>query len=202
MKTLALTVLLALTASIAPAQSKQADATVFGFRLGERLSIPECARLTKKSIIYAENDNSPCFERILSPLEKLHPPLSANETITIFFPIGQDPSMISGRTILGQLVEGNLESIGFSTRGIENQDEILASLVAKYGDAGTLTEEEKQNAFGATFDSHLAIWSFSNLSVIFQGTTDRVDAGAVNIDTPKGAAFRSALQSSEHGPKL
>lgn len=194
---------LAFLAAAAPAQTNTADMTVFGFRLGEKLSLPECAHL-KKSTLYLGNDSSPCFERLLLPSDKAKwsAPV-ADETVQIRFPFGRQPSLISGLEIVGQVIAGNLEGLGFNTSGLSAQDRTLAALKDKYGEPAKLLTETKVNALGARFDSMVATWGFENLTVVFQGTTDRIDSGLVNIDTGKASDFRAAiLRNSQKGPKL
>jgi hypothetical protein len=196
--------LLGILALSAEAQTQSADDSVFGMHLGEKFSIPECVHL-KKSNLYAENDSAPCYERIGLTWGKKaqHDSLLTNDTVTIRFPFSQRPPIISGLKISAQIVDGNLESIGFNTMGLQTQDQTLSALKEKYGDPTSLTELKKQNNFGATFDSHFSVWKFEKFTVVFQGTTDRVDSGLVNIDTKKGADYRSALlKKSQDGPKL
>jgi hypothetical protein len=58
-------------------------------------------------------------------------------------------------------------------------------------------------SFGALFNSHYAVWHFSNLGVSFRGTSDRIDGGLVIIETKKGSGFRlEFLTKSQDGPKL
>jgi len=195
--------LIGLLAVGAFAQTKTADSTVFGLHLGEKLSLPECTHL-KKSTLYLENDGVVCFERSIAAWEKSKwsSPVF-DETVMILFPFGRKPALASKYKIVGQVVEGNLESIGFNTSGITAQEQTLEGLTAKYGDPTKTVNETKQNAFGARFDSHVAVWEFDNLTVIFQGTTDRIDSGLVNIDTRKGAKFRARLLgNSQTGPNL
>jgi hypothetical protein len=199
---LVLALLLARPAS-AQAQPK-GDNSVFGImRLGGPLTLPECARL-RKSNVYVEDDQVACFERIILPWEpeKWATPVR-NETVTVVFPVGHEPPIISGTKIVAGIVDGNLESVGFNTAGLARQDETLKLLREKYGEPAKITEETKQNNFGASFESHFAVWSFANLSVSFQGCTDRRDSGLVNIDTPKGLESRMAtLEKLKSGPKL
>ena len=204
MKQILALALFGIMALSAVAQTKSADDTVFGMRLGEKFSIPECVRL-KKSNLYAENDPAPCYERIGLTWGKKtqHDSPVTNDTVTILFPFIQRPPIISGLKITAQIVDGNLESIGFNTMGLQTQDQTLSALKEKYGDPTSLAELKKQNNFGATFDSHFSVWKFEKFTVVFQGTTDRVDSGLVNIDTRKGAEYRSALlKKSQDGPKL
>ena len=185
------------------AQVKTADSTVFGLRLSERFSLPECTHL-KKSELYLGNDTVVCFERLIASSEKgkWKSPI-VDETVTIRFPFGRGPALSSSDRISGQIVDGNLESIGFNTLGLTVQGATLGALKAKYGEPTKTAEETKQNALGATFDSQVAVWEFENLTVIFQGMTDRIDSGLVNVDTKKGSEYRARLlKNSQKRPAL
>jgi hypothetical protein len=200
MKALLAGTILGLLATSAPAQKKEANANVFGFHLGEKLSIPECAwHYAGESYFYAQNDLVSCFERSVKDPKS---PMT-NERISIRFSVDKQPQIVFGSGILAWIAEGKIESVCFDTRGLSDQNQILSALKEKYGRPSSTSEIKKQNTFGATFDSHFAVWKFANLTVIFQGTTDRVDGGLVNIDTKKGADFRSELLKQSHaGPKL
>jgi hypothetical protein len=203
MKPLLAFVILALMTSSGTGQVKQTDNTVFGNHLGEKFSVPECARLKLgKSYVYKESDTVPCFERVLIRGElprEINPVL--NDTVMILFPLNQSPKIISGRKITALVIDSNLEGVGFSTLGLQTQDQTLEALRDKYGDPTSITELKKQNAFGASFDSHFAVWTFTNITVVFHGTTDRVDSGLVTADTKKGADFRSeASKKSQSVP--
>jgi hypothetical protein len=201
MKALAAVALFALIASVASAQSKHADPTVFGFNLGGSLSLPECSTsAVGANRFYKHSDGVVCFER---SDENAEAPL-INERITIRFPFDKQPPLVSGTGISACVVDGTLESVSFSTAGMYDQDRVLAELKNKYGVPSTISETKMQNAMGAVFASHYAVWRFLNLSVSFRGTTARIDDGLVTIETKKGAEFRSAslrvLQPA--GPKL
>jgi hypothetical protein len=103
-----------------------------------------------------------------------------------------------------EVVEGNLEGAWIKTDGLDSQDAILATLVAKYGEPSKLVEERDQNAMGAIFTSHVATWQFGNLSVLFCGTANRTDEGLVSIETAKESALRKAWRDAAHAaePKL
>lgn len=88
---------------------------------------------------------------------------------------------------MADVVDGNVEAVTIYTTGLRVQDVILAMLEEKYGDPSNLEEENKQNAFGAVFSSHLAQWlDFTNLTVSFRGTQLRTDVGIITVYTDKG----------------
>jgi hypothetical protein len=158
MKSLVGLVVLSLTASIAPAQTKVPDMTVLGFHLGEKFAIAECARM-KKFDFYADNDPAPCFQRWFEKTRRYNP--IVNEMVSIVFsPFSQRPPIMSTSKIAARVIDGNLESINFETMSLQTQDRMLDALKEKYGDPTTLTELKKQNAFGASYDSILAVWEW------------------------------------------
>jgi hypothetical protein len=204
-------IVLSLTASVAPAQRKVPDMTVFGFHLGEKFAIHECSREidvvslqeTRRYVI--QNPLSPCFEwlDITTKYISDNTPVKTAK-IGINLPVDQTPAILSESLVNAQVVDGNLESIYYSTAGLKSQDRVLAMLEKKYGKPTRFKEDRKQNAFGALFVSHYAEWGFLNFTVTFWGATDNRDSGSVRIESKKGTEFASALlkPSSHNGPNL
>ena len=124
--------------------------------------------------------------------------------VNILFPTGGQPEIIVPiYNIRGQVVDENLEYVTIPTCGLDCQDAALAMLKGKYGEPSSLTEDQKQNRFGAVFASHSAEWSqFTNLTVVFHGTRGRTDEGIIYIMTNKGQDFLLKHQEKPQGPKL
>jgi hypothetical protein len=189
------------------AKTKETDTTVFGIHLGEKLSIPECKR-AKYPV-----GNSPydlvntsavrCFWRDDAGTVKPNAPV-VTAGVTILFPTKDQPEIIVPIDhIGGQVVDDNLEYVTIPTCGLDCQDAALAMLKEKYGEPSSLTEENKENRFGAVFTSHFAEWSqFTNLTVVFHGTRGRTDEGIIYIMTDKGQDFLLKHQQKPQGPKL
>jgi hypothetical protein len=161
---------------------------------------------SRKEIYAIVEHSSPCFEwpgMTTAYVSANIPVVTAK--IRINLPVDQIPESIrfSGFEADAQVVDGNLESISFSTAGLESQDQVLVALEKKYGKPTHLQEERKQNAFGARFISHYVEWRFANLVIVFWGATNSVDGGSIRIDTKKGSKFRLVSQkTSQTDPKL
>jgi hypothetical protein len=162
---------------------------VFGLEIGADLSLPECQRtkLSRNRFIYSGNDRLWCYERL--DKGKDGTPV-VNETIEIKFPFGDRPEIVSGLSLIGQILDGRLEGIGFNTLGVENAGEVLKKLTEKYGKPTVSQPVEVQNKMGARFTTVQADWNFSNLIVVFQGVASSLDSGLVTIDTPRCNAWR------------
>jgi hypothetical protein len=165
------------------------DTKVFGLQIGAELNLPECerTRLSKNSFIYRYNDRLWCYQRL--DKGKDGTPV-VNETIEIKFPFGDRPQIVSGLSLIGQVMDGKLEGIGFNTLGLTNADDVLQKLTEKYGKPSSSAPYEVQNRMGAKFTSVLAVWNFSNLVVAFNGVSSSLDSGLVTIDTPRCKAAR------------
>lgn len=209
-KTLLAGTILGLLATGVSAQSKAAEQSVFGLSLGEKLAMPECPHETKGGVnLYIDTSAVAAFDgRTLSKqtcFEHWDTALvgqpARTEKVGIEFPEGESPSIAAKVSAL--VIDGLLESVFFSTAGFSTQDQVLVALRKKYGTPTKTSETKKQNALGAVFSSHFAVWKFANLTVEFRGTTDQIDDGLVNIDTKKGTDYRSSLlKKSQNGPKL
>ncbi len=201
------------------AQLKEADATVYGIHLGEKLSLPECKRAVQiKGFVGRDYDDmliaSLCFERRGASTTKPNAPV-VTEKVRILFPLDDTPSHVLTNAeafvdnvpgpIEAQIIDGNIESVTIFTEGLQPQDLLLAMLKEKYGEPTSLGEVNKENRFGAIFASHLAKWGqFTNLTVLFQGTGSRIDVGAIDIWTNKGGEYllEHPKQQTQVGPKL
>lgn len=193
-KRLAIAIIATLLSSLAVAPD-----TVFDVALAEPFSIPECKR---SSIGYEYAGKSVCFKRLFDRTKSTAP--VTDETVSIVFPLSETPPLLSGNTMTGLIMEGRLEGVGFNTRGIRNQDEVLAALKAKYGEPSGFDPHKVQNRMGASFDTFNALWTTPTLDVMYQSVTTTVDSGLVTVDTKKGAAWRveqlKAIRS--RGPSL
>jgi hypothetical protein len=129
---------IALLAVFQNSEQSKVDRSVFGIPLGAKFSIPECPKqmFGKKqsaTISYTYPYSTVCFERISPSPEKLDTPI-INDTVYIRFPIDRRPSLVPTGTLVGGVVAGNLESIGFNTSGYSIQDVVLDELKKKYGE--------------------------------------------------------------------
>lgn len=161
------------------------DLGVFGVRLGEPLTLPECAfnkRYGRLSYEIASYKNPPpdCWKRNM--LGTPGTPLQGNETIIVQFrslPFGfeaGDPTI--------KLIEGRVEEFRFTTVGGAQRD-VFDALAKKYGTPVSHDVQQVQNRMGASFASITAHWSFPNLSVLYLGLSSTVDKGVLVISSSK-----------------
>lgn len=178
-----LTVLLALFATAANAEGVQ----VFGFELGKPLSLPECPYKTFGSSpkkMYEILVQETCYwdtekdRRSGIPVKR------------IVFSQKESPAIVKNWQI--EAIESNDILVGFEflTAGIESQDLVLSQLTQKFGKPESLTKRSVQTKFGATFGAVDASWKYGDVSVSFNGTTDRIDFGRVTIDLPVATEVR------------
>jgi hypothetical protein len=205
----------ALSFAASASAEKEADTTVYGLHLGEKLSLPECQRvLDKKNKATNTYDEDPgpaiCFQRrwMDSPVlrQAAAPPDTPFVTahIQIKFPSSNRPQIgvIPVQYIFGQVIDGNLEEVAISTCGLECQDEALAMLKEKYGEPSSVRDENVENQLGAVFVLRQADWlEFSNLKVSLLGFDSTLHEGLIRIMTLKGFDFRYP-QRQATGPKL
>lgn len=165
------------------------DMTVFGLKLGEKFTVPECERIGN----FYNNNKSTCYKRdsIYSNNKKILPtePIITDE-VEIDFPLSEAPTMASYGTIVATIINGTLEGISFNTRGISDNEDVLVTLKEKYGKPTVLIPTKTQNRLGATFDFYIASWKFDNLDVSFFGVLTTLDKGSVQIDTKIGGKWR------------
>ena len=162
------------------------DMTVFGISLGQEFSLPECA---KASYGYRIGTKQVCFERLFEK-EKLAGPI-VTDSVRIRFPLADSPAIVTGAVLIGRVIDGKLEGVGFNTIGTRNADTVLDRLKEKYGEPNVFLPRVVQNRLGASFDAFDAAWSGQNLEVHFQSVMGSLDSGLVIIDTKKGSEDRS-----------
>lgn len=193
----------ALLAASAVAKNDPTDATVLGLRLGETFTVPECAR--SKPILpsrlpdsYAGSDSIVCFKRdpygLLINYVPANTPIVNDQSIRIYFP--KSVSELSSN-VLAQVIDGKLEGLELSTFGVNTQDEVLATLVEKFGEPKSVSEQQLQNSMGAVFTSHLVSWDVGILHVLFSGAGSRIDAGFVIVRTERQAAFLREIKERQ-----
>lgn len=161
------------------------DIIVFGIPLGQDFLLPECA---KASYGYSIGTNQACFERLFAREKQTGPIVT--DTVRIRFPIAESPAIVKGGELIGRVIDGKLEGVGFNTMGIQNADTVLARLKEKYGEPKELLPQVVKNRLGASFDAFDAAWSGQNIEVLFQSVSGSLDSGLVNIDTKKGSEDR------------
>lgn len=183
-----------------PTPIPASDLTVFGIKLGFPLDLPPC----KGVVFYDEYEmekpillNTFCHQ--IGPFKSMTDQ-SSGVYRWVNFPAGESPAIVKGWTLTVTLIDGMVEGVAFPTAGVDADALVLATLKQKYGMPIKLTTSKVQNRMGAVFDSISAVWSFSNLVVAFESVSSTIDKGLVNIDTPKGFAFRHKPASPEKRP--
>jgi hypothetical protein len=156
------------------------DMTVFGIKLGQKLTLAECPKDASGYDLVIRQD---CFQ-LLS---------AKTENVEIHFPIRNMPEMLSAPRLVALIIDGNIEGVSFSTRGIQSQNADLQRFKDKYGEPTRLVPAQVQNRMGAKFETFTALWLFPELSVSFVSASTTLDEGLVIIDTTKGHEKRSAL---------
>ena len=165
------------------------DMTVFGIKLSEKFTLPECERIGN----FYNNNKSTCFKRdsIYSNNKKILPtePIITDE-VEIDFPLSEVPTIASYGIVVATIINGNLEGISFNTSGISDNEYVFVKLKEKYGKPTVLIPTKTQNRLGATFNFYIASWKFDNLNVSFFGVLTTLDKGSVQINTKIGKEWR------------
>lgn len=203
MKMLAVILLMLIAVAGVSAQTKHGDATVLGFHLGEKFTVPECARSKSGDGYSYDEVSAVCFrwDTVLQ-LPPVGTSLDGRTDLKLVFPSNKISEMTMD--VRPEILDGNLEAVTIGTDGLATQDKVLDALKAKYGDPTEFAEKKIQNGYGAQFTSHAALWSFDNLTVYFGGTSLRTDSGIITVRSAKQIEYRAALaaKNSASSPKL
>lgn len=213
MKTTALMILMVSLPYAQQRATQTTDTTVFGFRLGQILSISECPYdkaqhdLEGKTTVDAFYNFGPfkktCFEHLddVTTGDWIGKPL---ETEVVIINFAEDQTLsIAGPHITAHVIGGRLEGIVIYTVGYSAQSAALNLLKGKYGDPTTVSTTSEQNAFGARYKNIHAKWRRGDINVVFDGMIDKIDEGRIIINTKKGAEFLARIRTQgQNSPKL
>lgn len=173
------------------AQSAFSADTVFGVPLGQPLVVPECPK--SRADHYEFMPDRLCFQhRFLGAVTTTD--TSQPYSVILLFPHSEWPKVLRGRKPTLHIIAGNVEGISFETSGIDDQDEVLAALKAKYGEPLVLDPQTVQNRMGASFNVFTAAWATETITVSYASTAGRVDSGLVKIQTLKAEAYEKRAQ--------
>lgn len=162
---------------------------VFGtLELGGLMDYDECPKTGRS---YSPRTENICYEKLSSTKTNSYNE-AVDGSVMIRFPFSSKPSIVSGGVVVGQMIEGRLEGLGFNTRGIHNQDEVIAALISRFGSPSSYKKRMAQNNAGASFEVFDAVWSTANLVITYQSATRTFDVGLVNINTQIGQAAQDA----------
>ncbi len=193
------------------AQATHADMTVFGYKLGEKLTVRECsckivestegyglAAKHYKNYTYVDffpvTGGGDCYKRTdlqkykvrkKDQLDSLLP--VTNGVVDVDFDLNKSPKICILGKFSATLVDSKLTAVAFSI-ATNAADEVLETLKKKYGPNPAIKNYQVQNGYGATLNYYIAVWSFSNLTVMMQSNdhTSLTDHfGTVAIEIPK-----------------
>lgn len=165
--------------------------TIAGIPIGQPFKLKECR--TDKFGLPVDTRDKPCWER---PYEHQ---IGKRRDYEILWPNDNRPL---GATSVHAFIDKNrLVGISLGTSGVLDQTRVLQALEEKFGPPTSLERRRVENAFGAKFDTYLASWSTSKISVVFQGMYE-FDKGYVLIETPGEAARRQRQMQAVQPPKL
>lgn len=166
----------ALLAASATAAAGSLPRDILGVELGEALVVPKC-RFSFGAIKTA------CVDAGMNP-RATHDPRAT--WFELRLPESR-PELLGVPWIL--VIDGRVERVELMTRGLDWQHEVLANLVAKYGEPHEARSVQSQNSYGASFDVIEARWADDGLSVVFDGAFGSIRYGRVWVQTPAAAAF-------------
>lgn len=159
------------------------DNSVFGIKIGEPFSIPDC-----------EPGDVIASKKLCAITSKSIKTAWGTTDIEISFPDKDKPDFLKALTLSVSILDGKVESVSFATNGNEYQNEVLKTLVAKYGKPKKLKKISVRNSFNTTYIKYSAVWSFAAFTVTFEGIDDELDWGNVEVSSNK---YRKLLKEWE-----
>ena len=191
-------ILLSASPLLSLAQTTQPDMTVFGYKLGEKIPIPECpCKIVEskkvgnygvlsithiKGYQYVSGIGTPvsttCFERLdidnykAKKSDQLNPlPPVTNGIIKVRFAPQDAPSkeMCPLGSFNASVEDSKLTAVTF-TIYTGDADNIFAALKKKYGNNAVVKPYTVQNGYGASLNYYMAIWAFPHLGVVLESS--------------------------------
>jgi len=159
---------------------------------GKPLTLPECAYKIVATIkLYNDLPDTTCTQ-------EAHKINTYGQPVRrIIFSQKEAPAIVKSWQMIALEADGNLIGLEFFTVGVAAQDVTLQTLTQKYGKPSTKYSKTVGNALGATAEAISATWTTRELSVSFDGITDRLDRGRVVIDLPQATALRQSWNMQE-----
>jgi len=183
------------------AQTTQPDMTVFGYKLGEKISIPECPCKIVESKVVGNYGllsikhfkgyqylavagipvSSTCFERLdldkynVRTSDLLNPlPEISNGMINVLFAPKDAPAadMCPLGSFNAVVEDSKLTGVTFLIY-TGDANNIFETLKKKYGIGAIVNSYKVQNGYGASLDYYTAVWAFPHLGVLLQSSLHR-----------------------------
>lgn len=176
--------------------------------IGETFSLPQCALFKAKYGLGYEDPwpsydldskqvTLPCWKLTLGSPSKPGLPLAFKGQEIVG--IAQKPERMPAgiREQIVELSDGVVRRVILHTAGAQWQREVFDLLVLKYGQPKSRRTVTKSNMMGSKIQAIEAQWAHPGLSVRFEGVTENVDWGQVEVlatRIPASAEARKQLQ--------
>lgn len=173
--------------------------SVFGVDIGVPLSIGACPSSVPNfelPRLLAASTGNPCA--ITSSIQ-IAPNIRVYE---IWFPAGRLPDWVVGGFLLAYTIEGSVEAIDVRTNGLTVQRDVYRALREKFGPQNSIEFIQKQNSFGAQFESIVAHWKFGRIHIAFQGFLETADEGLVDFATVRADDLMRKLLNSDQKDRV
>jgi hypothetical protein len=159
--------------------------------IGTPLSVPECR---SSSPIGASDFGG---GHVCASIDKE----LGNEFKRIWF-LGQPPPV--GFLMRTSVHDGIVTGVSFETLGVRDQADVLSRLKEKYGRPTVFEHRLLKNAFGVRVTSYYAEWATHIVYVQFDGATDTIDRGWVQIETAAahGEQLKARKEFTRSQPRL
>jgi hypothetical protein len=174
-------VFLLLVVGVLPrAASATGPVTILDLALGERFSVPACSGANGE---YDHRDKGRTCAWDAGPSSVFPPicnimPCAGLKEVWI-----KNGDFVIGCRLYAAVHNGTLDALAFVTKGLEDQERVMAILGEKF-DAPTKFEKSvRQNQFGAQFLIYHAVWLKENVAVFFDGDNVDPKRGSVLIET-------------------
>lgn len=160
--------------------------------IGERFSLPQCVLFsTKYGLGYedpwpsydldSKQPTLPCWKLTLGSPSKPGLPLAFKGREIVGIAHEQERMPAGIREQIVELSDGVVRRVILHTAGVQWQREVFDLLVIKYGQPTSKRIVSKSNLMGAKIQAIEAQWAQPGVSVRFEGVTDNVGWGQVEV---------------------
>jgi hypothetical protein len=171
---------------------------VFGFHLGEPVSLPECDRVTDRHPP-AHGAKSPYSIITDFPCQMM--PAPGEWFGRILFPGNKVPELAGSYMMVTAIDNGRLEAIYTSTMRYDLADTILARLTQKFG-RPTESGTERVMVRAISIASPWARWARPGYTVEYHAIGGRLEHGALAIETDRARAAAQARLAAGNAGRI
>ncbi|QCP54688.1 hypothetical protein FAZ95_38145 [Trinickia violacea] len=158
--------------------------------------IPECPAQAALPGDIGAPDHA-CFQHADARRYGLAP--FGTETLVVTWPAGKQPDLVDGDSMRVSIIDGIVEGIRLSTRGLAFQQRNYTLLEARFGQPAFKWKVTMKSRTGARFEVLKAAWKRpGRITIVYDGAENSTDSGALIIASVREQARMDAAPEQNY----